>query len=37
MKKLPWTTLQELRGDPELLAKIENAEKLLKSLRAALT
>lgn len=37
MKKVPWTTLQELRGNPELLAKIEDAEKLLKSLRAALT
>lgn len=37
MKKVPWTTLQELKGNPELLAKIEDAEKLLKSLRAALT
>jgi ParB family chromosome partitioning protein len=37
MKKVPWTTLQELKGDPELLAKIDDAAKLLKSLRAALT
>jgi len=37
MKKVPWTTLQELKGDSELLAKIEDAEKLLRSLRAALT
>jgi|SRR5579862_1090960 len=37
MKKVPWTTLNELKGDRELLAKIEDAEKLLRSLRAALS
>jgi ParB family chromosome partitioning protein len=37
MKKLPWTTLQELKGNRELLAKIEAAEKLLRSLRSALS
>lgn len=37
MKNVPWTTLQDLRGNKELLAKIEDAEKLLKSLRSVLT
>jgi ParB family chromosome partitioning protein len=34
---VPWTTLQELKGDRELLAKIEDAEKLLRTLRSALS
>ena len=37
MKKVPWTTLQELKGDPEILKKIEEAEALLRSLRGALS
>jgi ParB family chromosome partitioning protein len=37
MKKVPWATLQELKGNRELLAKIEDAEQLLRSLRVALT
>lgn len=37
MKKVPWATLQELKGNRELLAKIEDAEQLLRSLRAALS
>ena len=37
MKSVPWTTLQELRGDETTLRKIEEAEALLKSLRKALT
>lgn len=37
MKGVPWTTLQELRGDPQLLKKIDDAEQLLKSLRRALS
>ena len=37
MKKVPWTTLQELKGDPEILRKIEEAEALLRSLRGALS
>ena len=36
MKSLPWTTLQKLRGDSDVLKKIEDAEELLKSLREAL-
>jgi ParB family chromosome partitioning protein len=37
MKSVPWTTLQEMKGDTGLLKKIEDAEELLKSLRKALT
>ena len=36
MKSVPWTTLQELKGDPAVLRKLEEAESLLKSLRKAL-
>jgi ParB family transcriptional regulator, chromosome partitioning protein len=37
MKNIPWTVLQELKGDPNILKKIEDAEALLKSLRKALS
>jgi ParB family chromosome partitioning protein len=37
MKNIPWTALQELKGDPALLKKLDDAEALLKSLRKALT
>jgi ParB family chromosome partitioning protein len=37
MKKIPWTTLQELKGDAALLKKIDDAEALLQSLRKALS
>ncbi len=37
MKRVPWTTLQEMKGDTGVLKKIEDAEELLKSLRKALT
>jgi ParB family chromosome partitioning protein len=37
MKKVPLATLQELKGDPEVLKKIEDAESLLRSLRSVLT
>jgi ParB family transcriptional regulator, chromosome partitioning protein len=36
MKNVPWTTLQSLKGDPDVMKKIEDAENLLKSLRSAL-
>jgi ParB family transcriptional regulator, chromosome partitioning protein len=36
MKSVPWTTLQEMKGNTSLLKKIEDAEELLKSLRKAL-
>jgi ParB family chromosome partitioning protein len=37
MKSVPWTTLQELRGDETVLKKLDEAESLLRSLRKALT
>jgi len=37
MKSVPWTTLQELKGDEMTLKKLEEAESLLRSLRKALT
>lgn len=37
MKRVPWTTLVELKGDPEILRKIEDAEALLKSLHKTLS
>jgi ParB family chromosome partitioning protein len=37
MKRVPWTALTELKGDPDILKKIEDAEALLKSLRETLS
>jgi ParB family chromosome partitioning protein len=37
MKSVPWTKLQELKGDETILKKLDEAERLLKSLRKALT
>jgi ParB family chromosome partitioning protein len=37
MKKIPWATLQDMRGDPEVLSKIDEAAALLRSLRAVLS
>jgi ParB family transcriptional regulator, chromosome partitioning protein len=37
MKNVPWTVLQELKGDPNILKKIDDAEALLRSLRKALS
>jgi ParB family chromosome partitioning protein len=37
MKSVPWTTLQELKGDATALSKLDEAENVLKSLRKALT
>ena len=37
MKKVPWTALQELKSDRDLLSKIDEAEALLRSLRGALS
>ncbi len=36
MKKVPFSTLQELKGDVDILKKIDEAESLLQSLRSAL-
>lgn len=37
MKNVPWTALQDLRGDANVLKTIEEAEQLLRSLRKTLT
>lgn len=37
MKRVPWTALAELKGDPDILKQIDDAEALLKSLRKTLT
>jgi len=37
MKSVPWTALQELKGDAGVLKKIDEAEALLRSLRKALS
>jgi ParB family transcriptional regulator, chromosome partitioning protein len=37
MKSVPWTTLNELKGDERVLRKLDEAERLLRSLRKALT
>jgi ParB family transcriptional regulator, chromosome partitioning protein len=36
MKRLPWTALEEMRGDPDVLRRIDEAQALLKSLRKTL-
>jgi ParB family chromosome partitioning protein len=35
--QIPWTAIEELRGDPEIIRKIDKAEALLKSLRKTLS
>lgn len=37
MKNVPWTALQELKGNTDVLKKIDEAEALLRSLRKALS
>ena len=37
MKNVPWTALQELKGNADVLKKIDEAEALLRSLRKALS
>lgn len=37
VKAVPWTTLQELKGNADLLKKIDDAEAMLRSLRKALS
>jgi ParB family chromosome partitioning protein len=36
MKNVPWTARQELKGNPDILRKLDEAEKLLVSLKKAL-
>jgi ParB family transcriptional regulator, chromosome partitioning protein len=37
IKRVPWTALAELKGDAEILKRIDDAEALLKSLRKSLS
>jgi len=37
IRRYPWTTLTALKGDPHVLAKLEETEKLLKDLRKTLS
>lgn len=37
LRRYPWTTLADLKGDPEVLKKLDEAEKLLRDLKKALT
>jgi ParB family transcriptional regulator, chromosome partitioning protein len=37
MMDMPWTALEKMKGDSEILSKIDKAENLLKSLRKALS
>lgn len=37
MKRVPWTTLEELKGNPDVIKRIDDAEALLKTLRKALS
>ena len=37
VKKIPWTDLDSLKGDSELLKKISSAEELLQGLRKTLS
>lgn len=37
MKRVPWTALEELKGDPDILKKIDDVEALLKSLRKSIS
>jgi ParB family chromosome partitioning protein len=36
IKRYPWTTLADLKGDPHVLKKLEETEQLLKDLKRAL-
>jgi ParB family chromosome partitioning protein len=37
LRQYPWTTLNTLRGDQEVLRKLEEAEKLIKELKKNLS
>jgi ParB family chromosome partitioning protein len=37
VRRVPWTTLQELKGNQEVIKRLTDAEDLLQSLRKALT
>jgi hypothetical protein len=37
MRHVPWTAIDDLRGDPELINKLDEARDLVEGLRKALT
>ena len=37
MRGVPWTSLEELKGNPDVLKRLDDAEALLKSFRKALS
>jgi hypothetical protein len=37
LQKYPWTTLVALKGDPQILRKLDETEKLIKELRKTLS
>jgi ParB family chromosome partitioning protein len=37
IRDVPWTKLEELRGDPEVISRVAEAEELLRSLRVNLS
>ncbi len=37
LRRYPWVTLAELKGDPQVIRKLEETEKLLKDLKKALS
>ena len=37
LKRYPWTTLTTLKGDAQVVRKLDEAEKLLRELRKTLT
>ena len=36
LQRYPWTTLASMKGDPQVLRKLEETEQLIKELRKAL-
>jgi len=37
MKRVPWTAIEELKGNPEVLKRLDDAETLLRTLRKSLS
>lgn len=37
LQRYPWTTLAAMKGDPQVIRKLEDTEKLIKELKKALT
>jgi ParB family transcriptional regulator, chromosome partitioning protein len=37
LSRYPWTTLSDMKGDPQVLRKLDEAEKLLRDLKKALS